>query len=208
MDEKEKAEAAGAAMRWVGSWVQTDRSGHEAFTQLVIKKPMAAAVMHMLIARMGENNAVVISQKNLARLVDCHVNTVAKALKTLEAGRWIEIAQIGGTGTINAYIVNDRIAWHGPRSGIRHSLFSATVVVAEDDQPTSIDEEKLPLRQFPRAMPGERQLPSGEGEPPPSSPSLPGLEADMPELRRGGEAEGIGDITQRLLSRGETDDED
>lgn len=189
--------AAADAMKWVGTWVQTDRSGHEAFTHLVMKKPRAAAVMHMLIAKMGENNAVVISQKNLARICGCHVNTVIKALKDLEADRWIEVVQVGGTGTINAYVVNDRIAWYGPRDKIRHSLFSATVVVAEDDQPALTDEQKPSLRQFPRLFPGEKQLPAGPGEPPPTSPPLPGFETDLPEMKRSDDARPIGDLLGR-----------
>lgn len=41
----------------------------------------------------------------------------------LAEDRWIEVRQIGENGTVNAYIVNDRVAWFGPRDGIRYSLF-------------------------------------------------------------------------------------
>jgi DNA-binding transcriptional MocR family regulator len=140
---------------------------------------------------MGEHNAVVTSQKNLARLLGCHVNTIIRALRDLESDRWIEVRQIGGTGSINAYVVNDRVAWHGPRDGIRHSLFSATVLVSDDEQPDRHELDELPpLRKFPRLFPDEKQLPTGEGLPPPSEQALPGLEADLPALaepeRRGG----------------------
>ncbi len=190
------------AVRWVGSWVQTDRAGHEAFARLVMRRPRAASLMHVLISRMGEHNAVVTSQKNLARLLGCHVNTIIRALRDLESDRWIEVRQIGGTGSINAYVVNDRVAWHGPRDGIRHSLFSATVLVSDDEQPDRHELDELPpLRKFPRLFPDERQLPTGEGLPPPSEQALPGLEADLPALvepERQGEPVAIGQLLKSI----------
>lgn len=46
-----------------GNWVQTERKAHEAWAALIRKSPMAAQVMHYLTSRIGEHNAVVISQK-------------------------------------------------------------------------------------------------------------------------------------------------
>lgn len=176
-------EVRASMLGWIGHWVQTDRGSHEAFSRLVIEKPRAASLMHLLLSRMGENNAVVISQKNLAKLMECHVNTVSNAIRDLVARQWIEVRQLGERGTVNAYIVNSRVAWYGPRDGIRHALFSASVVVSEDEQPDRADLDRLPpLRQIPRMYPDERQLPTGEGLPPPSEPSIPGLEPDLPSL--------------------------
>lgn len=203
--EEEESLRRSAAISWVGTWVQTDREGHEAFSRLVMTKPRAASVMHMLISKMGEHNAVVISQKQLAELCGCHLNTIKTALSILKEERWIEAVQVGGSGSVCAYVINDRIAWYGSRDRIRHSRFSATVVASESEQPGGkVDDDRPALRKIPRMNEGERQLPSGAGEAPPSSPALPGLEADLPELR-GGEAEGIGAITQRLMR---ADDED
>jgi hypothetical protein len=39
------------------------------------------------------------------------------------------------------------------------------------------------LRRIPVLFPGEQQLPTGDGLPPPSQPSIPGLEPDLPERR-------------------------
>jgi len=165
--------------RLVSNWVQTERSAHEAWANLITKSPSAARLMHILTARVGENNAVVISQKTLAKLLGCHVNTVANAIKILEAGNWVETRRIGDRGTVNAYVLNDRVAWTQPRDNLRYSLFSATVIVSDDEQP---DRDELgsqqPLRRLPKA--GELQNPSGAGLPPPSQPSLPSLEPDLP----------------------------
>ncbi len=201
--EDRQLKPAAEAVRWVGTWVQTDRSGHEAFAQLVMRRPRAASLMHILIANMGAENAVAVSQKNLARLLGCHVNTIIRALRDLEADRWIQVVQVGGTGSINAYVINDRVAWYGPRDGIRYSSFTATILASDDEQPDrhSLDEQ-LPLRKFPRLYPDEKQLPTGPGMPPPSEPALPGLDADLPaleEVARRSEPVAIGQLLKSIV---------
>ena len=162
-----------------GQWVQTERSAHEAWAVLTAKAPRAAQIMHLLTARVGENNAVVVSQNTLVKLTGTSRRTVQRALVVLVEDRWIEIRQIGERGTVNAYIVNDRVAWNGKRDGIRYSLFSAQVVVSEEEQPDRDQLEKQqPLRRLPRF--DETQLPMGDGLPPPSEPHLEGLEPDLP----------------------------
>lgn len=162
-----------------GQWVQTERRAHEAWAALIRKSPMAAQIMHLLTAQVGDGNAVLMSQKNLARLVQGSERGVRDALKLLSKDNWIEIRQVGGRGTVNAYIINDRVAWSGKRDGIRYSLFSANVVVSDDEQPDAEDLGKqAPLRRLP--MVGENQLPAGPGLPPPSQPFLNEMEPELP----------------------------
>ena len=146
--------------------------------------PNAAMLMHLLVARVGDHNAVVVSQKTMAKIMGRHVNTVKTAFKTLRDRNWIEIRQVGERGTVNAYIINDRVAWTGKRDGIRYSLFSAAVVVSDEEQP---DRDQLgqqePLRRVPSLLRDEQQLPSGDGLPPPSEPTLPGMEPDLPATK-------------------------
>ena len=112
------------------------------------------------------------------------VTTVKTALKTLEENRWIEVRQIGQNGTVNAYVINDRVAWTKGRDGLRYSLFSAAVVLSEEEQP---DREQLtsqePLRRLPGLFRDEQQLPSGPGLEPPSQPFFDGMEPDLPAPR-------------------------
>jgi len=169
--------------RPAGNWVQTEREAHEAWAGLIERAPKAAQLMHLLTARVGEHNAVVVSQKTLAKLMKCSRRTVQRAVDILAEDRWIEIRQIGENGTVNAHIINDRVAWSGPREGIRYSLFSAAVIVSEAEQPDSDQLGKQrPLRRLPKLFSGERQLPGGPGEPPPSQPALPGMEPDLPAI--------------------------
>jgi DNA-binding transcriptional MocR family regulator len=164
-----------------GTWVQIDRAALERAAELTLRHPRARALLDLIIARSGRHNALVASQATLAQLLGCTDRTVRTALSVLRAGNWIEVRQLGPTGTANAYIVNDRVAWSGPRNGIRYSMFSAAVLISDAEQPDRTDLGALPpLEQLPVMYPGERQLPTGPGLPPPSEPSLPGLEPDLP----------------------------
>lgn len=162
-----------------GSWVQTEREAHEAWARLIRKSPKAAELMHLITARIGENNAVVMSIPTIMKLMATSRPTVVRAIGLLREDRWIETVQIGGSGTTNAYVVNDRVAWTGPRDGIRFSLFSAAVIATDDEQ---IDRDKLgrqePLRRLPQI--GELQIPHGDGLPPPSQPFLDSMEPELP----------------------------
>lgn len=166
-----------------GHWVQTERAAHEAWAALIAKAPKAAQLMHLLTARVGDHNAVVVSQKVLQKLMGCSRPTIQRALDVLVKDRWIEIRQIGDRGTVNAHIINDRVAWSGARDGIRYSLFSAIVIASSDEQPDaeSLGEQK-PLRRLPSLFRDEKQLPSGEGLAPPSQPLFDGMEPDLPAV--------------------------
>jgi hypothetical protein len=163
-----------------GHWVQTERKAHEAWAGLIARKPRAAELLHHLVAQMGHQNAVVIPQAVLAKLMNRSVDTVQRAVKDLVAERWIQVVRLG-RGKEAAYVVNDRVAWGQPRDQLRLSVFSASVVADFDDQ-----EEALlghgDLRRIPTLYPGEQQLPSGPGEEPPSQPAFPGFEPDLPAI--------------------------
>lgn len=168
-----------------GTWVQVERAAMERWAILAAENPRAASVMLVLCAKMGRHNAIVASQSNLARLANCSLATLKRALAVLKENNWIEIRQIGPTGSTCAYVVNDRVAWVGKRDGIRYSLFSAAVLVSSDEQPDTAELDDLePLERIPEMFQGERQLPTGPGAPPPSEPQIPGLEHDMPAIER------------------------
>jgi hypothetical protein len=136
---------------------------------------------------MGHQNAVVIPQAVLAKLMNRSVDTVQRAVKDLVAERWIQVVRLG-RGKEAAYVVNSRVAWGQPRDQLRLSVFSATVIADFDDQ----DEALLghgDLRRIPTLYPGEQQLPTGPGEEPPSQPVIHGMEPDLPALTEAEELE-------------------
>lgn len=176
------------------TWVQTDRKAHEAWGALIKQSPVAAQIMHIFASMLDNRtksveehgpNSVVMSQKNLARLTDRSLRGVQKALVLLEKQNWIQVRQIGGKGSVNAYTVNSRIAWHGHRDNIRHSIFDAVVFISEDEQKGErLENDETPLWTLPTTLKGERQLPSGDGLPPVSQPSFGGFEPDLPSVQR------------------------
>lgn len=162
-----------------GAWVQTERKAHEAWANLLTRKPRAGVLLHHLVANMGHQNAVVISQKTLAKLMGVTDRTVRTAVSDLVAERWIQVVKLNGPGSVSAYIVNDRVAWGQPRGELVLSVFSAAVVADKEDQdPATMD--STDLRRIPVLFPGEQQLPAGPGEPPPSQAILDGMEPDLP----------------------------
>jgi hypothetical protein len=113
---------------------QTDRATHEAWARMSVKSPRASALLHILVARIGQHNAVVASQSVLAKLWAATGAPSCGRFKTSWKDAGLKSAR-SGTGTVNAYVINDRVAWHGKRESLRYSLFSATVILAEDEQP-------------------------------------------------------------------------
>lgn len=168
-----------------GTWVQTDRAAHEQWARLISSNPKAAALMHVIVGNMGRHNALVANQSLLAEMVGCTVRTIQRSLEALRDGNWLEVRQIGTAGTMNAYIVNDRVAWAGARDGIRYSLFSAAVMVSSANQPDQAElGEQRPLKHIPSLFPGERQLPTGLVDDL-TQPAFENLELDLPARRKG-----------------------
>ncbi len=170
----------GVSAKRPGQWVQTERKAHEAWAQLIARKPRAAALAHILVANMQHQNAVIVPQAVLAKLMGCSVDTIQRAIRDLVAERWIQVVRLG-KGKEAAYVVNDRVAWAQSRSDLRLSTFSATVVAdVEDQDAATLD--SADLRRIPTLYAGEMQLPAGPGEDPPSQPHLDGMEPDLPAL--------------------------
>lgn len=151
---------------------------------------------------------MVVSQAVLAKMMGCNRRTIIRAVEDLIAGNWMEVRQIGDRGTVNAYVLNDRAVWHGARDGLRYSLFSARVIVSEEEQRDRGElGQQEPLRRLPRLFSGEQQLPTGDGLPPPSEPTIPGLEPDLPALAEPvdrelmEEPQSLGSLAGRIMGR-------
>ncbi len=163
-----------------GTFVQTDRASHEAWARLSVRRPAASAILHLLAASVGNGNAVVVSQKTIAKAVGVSDRTVIRAIADLEEGMWLQVVKIGA-GRECAYVLNDRVVWADKRDNLRLSRFSAEVIAdAEDQTEATLSGEDL--RHLPRLYPGEEQLPGGPGLPPVSQPFLGGMEPELPAL--------------------------
>lgn len=163
-----------------GTWVQTERSAHEALAVLISQNPRAAQVLHLLIANMDNRGALVASQGTLAKLADCSLATVKRALAELIKNQWIQTIRMGSErGGVLVYVVNSRIAWADSRDNLRLARFSARVLISSDDQ---ADLGEGALKQVPALDPGDIQLPHGDPPEPPVQELLDGMTPNLPAL--------------------------
>jgi len=143
-------------------YVQTERAAHQAWGKMCVSRPAAGAIMHALCSVMDKRtNGVVITQKTLADWIGIHVNTVKSSINYLVEHNWIQRIQLGGRGTVNAYVINSRVAWADNRGKLPTASFHAQVIADRRDQ----DEKALgneKLRMVPLIHPPEEALPSGE----------------------------------------------
>ena len=168
------------------TFVQTERATHEAWAKLILQNNRSAQLMHILCAQLDDTtNAVVISQKTLAKLLGCSERTIRNALQPLIEGRWIQVVQLGLAGTVNAYVVNSTVAWTKGRDDLHLSAFHARVVADAADQKAETIAMTGKLRTVPLLYQGDEPLPYGEGEPPPFDQSLPGFEPVPPAIKGG-----------------------
>lgn len=162
------------------TWVQTQRAAHEVWARICREHGSAAALMHILVANLDKQNAVVVNQKTLAKMAGLSERTVRNALTVLKNEKFIEVIRLNGPGTVNAYVVNDRVVWTDKRDNLHLSLFSASIIAdAEFQEPNAIGDTSK-LRQLPWI--GELQVPYGDGEPPVSQRLLDGMEPDLPAI--------------------------
>lgn len=164
-----------------GTWVQTERAGHEAWAALTAQAPRASQLMHLIVQNMDKSGALIASQSTLAKKMNTSIATTKRAISVLVKHNWIQTISVGGQrgGTL-AYVVNSRIAWADKRENLQYALFNARVLISTEDQ-ADLGNEKL--KQFPTMNNGEIQLPSGPGMEPPAQETLDGVDLpDMPSI--------------------------
>lgn len=156
------------------TFVQIEREALIEWANFTRKKPTASALLQRLTAFMDKQGAVAVSHKTLAKLCGCTVNTIKTALSDLEEGNWIQVIKIGTAGTVNAYVINSRVAWCDVRDNKKMAIFSARIIAdVEDQREQTLSNDKL--RRIPIVHPPEEVLPSGEW-PLEAQTQLPGLE--------------------------------
>lgn len=149
--------------------------------QLMQEDMQAARLIVSLIRLMepGSGGVVVASNKTLQSLLGISESTVARALRTLTRGHWVQRIRIGGAYALS---INSTVAWIGPRGDLDHAVFAATVIASREEQ-DAIALEPGELRQIPVAHPAELALPHGAEPPPPSQPGLQGVEPAVARTR-------------------------
>ena len=109
-----------------------------------------------------------VAHEEWAKLIS-EAPAAAKLAHVLVAAMGADNAVVASQATL-AELANTSIAT------IKRALAVLAQVIAMETEQTERIEERAPLRRIPVLMRGEVALPSGSGLPPPSQPSLPGLE--------------------------------
>lgn len=142
---------------------------------MLMKRDVHAARLLIALVRhleSGSDGVVVVSNKGLQEILNVSESTVARALRTLISGKWVQRMKIGGA---HALAVNKAVAWVGHRGKMDRAVFSATVIAVRSEQ----DEVALSteqLCQVPITQEGEHVLPIGVDPDPPAQNLLEGLE--------------------------------
>lgn len=166
-----------------GTWVQTERAGHEAWAVLIHTNPRAAQLLHVLVAHMDEKSALVASHKLLAELCKVSIMTVRRSLAVLSGLNFIQTVRIGSErGGVLGYIVNSRVAWADSRDNLKYASFSARVLLTSSEQTEPL--EGPDLMQIPSLSPSDLQLPHGPGIAPPAQETIEGMLPDLPSIQK------------------------
>lgn len=136
------------AARSHAEFVQLYRSAMRAMRMLAIEAPMAHAVLYVLLERMNQRNALVVSVETLCKITGKSRSTVSRALSELRRRNYIDVLR---AGNIPVIVVNKRVAWTTD-TVLREKLaiFDAQVILSanEQDDANRIENEK-PLAQLP-----------------------------------------------------------
>lgn len=164
--EKEKI----ARKREPSDFVQISRKSMKEIRLLSDKNKLSLKILMILAEKMNRQNAVVVSQKTLCQLLGKGRTSIYNAIKILEDGRWLKTLKIG---TANAYIINERVFWTDLTDKRRYAIFSASVIVSEDEQEISAEDwDAIEIKHFPFL---EKKIPVIVGDdslPPPDQEDL------------------------------------
>lgn len=149
-------------------WLQLEKKAAKELQNLAIRSPAAMGTLMYMVNHMSRSNALVVSQKAMAKELGISLKSVGNSVKLLAAHHFIETIKVGNT---SVYVVNSRVAWQGER-GARFAAFGADVIAIESEQDGPIDQERPPLKSVPQLRSGERFLVGNEAMDPPDQGEL------------------------------------
>ena len=116
-------------------FAQLDQDSLMKLADLARDNPKAASVMLAILAKVGDECVLVVSQATLAKLCKCSVPTVKRAIADLVAEDWIVAVIIGsGLATSLAYFIRSRVDTD-TRENLEYVDFNARVLISGEDNP-------------------------------------------------------------------------
>lgn len=92
--------------------------------------PSASSVFLTLLAKAGDEYALVVSNATLAKLCKTTVQAVERAIADLVAERLIAVVRIGSG---NAYFIQSRVEWTRDRRNSEYEHFQARILISGED---------------------------------------------------------------------------
>jgi len=171
MDMLTQIEIEQRANKVPANFVQVSRSVMKDIRILADKNKYSLKILMLFGEKMNKQNGIVISQQALCQLLNVSRPTVHKALNLLEDERWIKTLKIG---TANAYIVNEKVFWTADTQKRKYAVFSATVIVSEEEQNMSAEDwDAIEARHFPFIdTKDERPILGNDNLPPPDQQDI------------------------------------
>lgn len=157
--EKEKPNTYG--------WLQFEKRAMKELEVLAVKSPAAMGTLMYMVNRMSRTNALVVSQKAIAKALGLSLKSIGNSVKLLTDHHFIQTIKVGNT---SIYVVNSKVAWQGER-GARYAAFGADVIAIESEQSFDLD-DITPLKTVPKLHQGERLLVGNEPTDPPDQGEL------------------------------------
>jgi hypothetical protein len=101
---------------------------------LTRENPNAASLLLTILAEVGDESVLVVSEATLAKLCNSSVLTIEQAIVDLVEEDWISRMVIGaGEPTPMAYVVNSRMNWSEKGETREYVNFQAQVVISGAD---------------------------------------------------------------------------
>lgn len=148
-------------------WLQLEKKAAKELQSLAIRSPAAMGTLMYMVNHMSRSNALVVSQKAMAKELGISLKSVGNSVKLLATHHFIETIKVGNT---SVYVVNSRVAWQGER-GARYAAFGADVIALESEQDHPIDGQPE-LKSVPQLRQGERVLVGNDAIDPPDQGEL------------------------------------
>lgn len=149
-------------------FVQLSRRYLRNWRELIKTNALAAEIMMFLVekatTRGNTTNAIVCSYKVLEEISGYSRPSVARAIRVLKDGNWIQAVKIGNA---HAYALNEKVVWREANNKRQYAIFSATVVSAASEQEAGLIEDTTKLNRVPMLSSGEIVTVDDEYLPPP-----------------------------------------
>lgn len=150
-------------------WLQLEKKAAKELQSLAIRSPAAMGTLMYMVNHMSRSNALVVSQKAMAKELGISLKSVGNSVKLLTGHNFIQTIKVGNT---SVYVVNSRVAWQGER-GARYAAFGADVIAIESEQEEGALDNDLPsLKSVPQLRNSERLLVGNESVEPPDQGEL------------------------------------